>query len=82
MFKDEMCANGYGDATFARPKPVKDAIHKELTPIYIKLADAIVKNRKTNAPLTRDVCQAETFQSPAIEEKVARELDKYKCKSK
>ncbi|MEK6554187.1 MAG: tyrosine-protein phosphatase [Bdellovibrionota bacterium] len=80
MFKDEMCAHGYGDATYFRPNHVKEAIHVGLTPLYIKLAHIIIENRKAKSVLSKDICQPNFFQSPSLEKKVTTELAKYKCR--
>lgn len=80
IFKNEMCGHGYGDATYFRPKHVKETIHNELTPLYIKIADVIVSNRANKEKLSKDFCKAESFQNPTLEKKVAESLNKYKCR--
>lgn len=80
MFTTELCGRGYGDAD-PRPPKVIDAIHTELTPIYLKFARAIIRDRRDGflGGDLANICKPEYYNSLEVENFVKEELPRYKC---
>ena len=51
-FEQEMCANGYGDGSPAKPQKIDALIQKNLTPIFLLLS----KNLNSNSFLRKEAC--------------------------
>lgn len=80
-FRTEMCARDYGDAT-DRPPQVIQPIHEELTPIYLKFAAAIIRNRKDsflNGEF-KNICNPQYYNSVETENDVKEHLHRFKCR--
>ncbi len=81
IFRTEMCDRGYGDAD-SRPPKVLETIHTELTPIYLKFARAIIRDRRDHF-LKQDlsnICKPAYYNSLAVENFVKEELPRTKCR--
>lgn len=51
VFKNEMCAKGFSDGNPEKPVSVTSAIQKELTPLFVAVAEVLATPRlcSTNA---------------------------------
>lgn len=58
-FQDEMCAHGYSSGNPNKPYNVVSGIRKELTPLYLLMADYFMNNKispNTLELMTNNVC--------------------------
>lgn len=58
VWKNEMCAHGYADGNYAKPKEVAAAVHAGLTPLFFALSSKIAKGELTLDTLDAKVCQS------------------------
>ena len=56
-FREEMCAKGYSDGNFRKPKSVTSAIENGLTPLYLELARKIESGELSLQKLDKKVCR-------------------------
>lgn len=80
-FRTEMCARDYGDAT-DRPLDVIQPIHEELTPIYLKFAAALIRDRKDGFLQNefKNICNPQYYNSAETEDDVKENLHRFKCR--
>lgn len=57
IFRSEMCARGYGDGNPNKPYNVTSAIQKELTPLFLSLAEKIENGDWSSGKLTKKSCK-------------------------
>lgn len=57
IFRSEMCARGYGDGNPHKPYNVTSAIQKELTPLFLSLAEKIENGDWGSSKLTKKSCK-------------------------
>jgi protein-tyrosine phosphatase len=57
VFEKELCPNGYAEGNPAKPRPVTSAIHKELTPLFVALAEKIQKGEWKRGKIHKSVCR-------------------------
>lgn len=55
-FKEEMCARGYSDGNYKKPYSVTSAIQKDLTPLFLAIAEKIEKGEWKMGKLTKKSC--------------------------
>lgn len=56
-FREEMCGRGYSDGNSHKPALVTGAIQKELTPLFIALADKIERGELKFGRLSKTICK-------------------------
>lgn len=56
-FTDEMCAKGYSDGNFRKPKTVTSAIENGLTPLFLELARKVESGELSFDKLDKKVCR-------------------------
>ena len=56
-FADEMCAKGYSDGNFRKPKTVTSAIENGLTPLFLELARKVESGEISFDKLDKKVCR-------------------------
>lgn len=57
-FEEEMCAKGYSDGNFQKPKAVTSAIEKGLTPLFLEMARMIESGELSMKKLDKKVCRS------------------------
>lgn len=57
VFKDEMCARGYSDGNKNKPGMVHGAIQKELTPLFIAIAQKIEEGNVELGKVSKSICR-------------------------
>lgn len=56
-FREEMCARGYSDGNRNKPALVTSAIQKELTPLFIAIAEKIESGELKYGRLSKTICK-------------------------
>ena len=57
VFEEEMCGRKYGDGNPGKPWAVKSAIQKELTPLFLSIAQKIEKGEWRLGKVTKKSCK-------------------------
>lgn len=78
VFKREMCHHGYAEGDYRKPKEVAATIHRNLTPLYLKMLQLIEAGAISRDRLDDSACDALSSRRAAAKE-FDQVLPKYRC---
>lgn len=79
VFRSEMCARGYADGDPNKPAQVTEAVHGNVTVLYLKMLSLIESGALRADHMDLSVCERDPGESRRFQAALAAELEKHRC---